>query len=84
MCKRKNQNLQGNPVVYWDKASGPRVETQGLANPIPGCPSFLSFLNIPNRSRAKCEHYCEIVKLSMYYASLYTLDEKENKDFDLI
>jgi hypothetical protein len=39
----KTQNLQGNPVVYCDKASGPRVETQGLANPIPGCPSFLSF-----------------------------------------
>jgi hypothetical protein len=82
MCKPKKQNRKGNPVVYWDKASGPRVETQGLANPN----TRLSFLFILTSTLllGLVQNVNFVAGLSIYYASMDTYDEKENKYFDLI
>ncbi len=85
MCKRKNQNLKGYPVVYWDKTSGPRVEIQGLVLAMQHY-TRLSFLFILTSTLplGLVQNVNFVARLSIYYASLYTHDEKENKDFDWI
>ncbi len=85
MCasEKIKKNLQGNPVVYWDKASGPRVETQGLANLYPAVHPFYPYLNTPCRTHTECV-YCNVAKMSLHCASYNIRYEKENKDFDFI